>query len=563
MPPAPAPSPPPSRADDRLDSWKAIAAYLGRGVRTVRRWEREEDLPVHRHVHRVLGSVYAFRSEIDVWQRRQRTPADAGDRRGADASGGVESIAVLPFASPGADSENEYFAEGLTDEITADLSRLRALRVSSRTSAAAVSAGAAKDARTIARALGVRYLLEGGVRRTGDRLRITARLVDARTDTQVWAARFDGVLADVFAFQERIAREIVDALALRLTTDEDRRLGERPIENAHAYECYLRARQQGWRWRKDAIDQAVQLLHNGLAVVGDNARLLTALGVAHMQYREAGVDLDERHLAEAERCAEKVFALEPESAAGLRLRGWIRYSRAQVQEAVRDLQSSLAQEPNDPDTLLLLSNCLLISGQLAAARPLIDRLARIDPLTPVTQCMPAWASMADGDFAAAIAPYRKMCEMDPGNPMARLFYILVLLYNAQDGAVAAVLDGFSPEVRDTPPAWMARFLATAAATRDRDALPPLAAEMDAAARATDVLARMLAGGYAMAGAVDDSIRWLEVAVGRGFINHPFLAVHDPLLAPVRSAPAFQRLMVEVRRRWEAFVAEFPEPAARR
>ncbi|HEX4685044.1 MAG TPA: tetratricopeptide repeat protein [Gemmatimonadaceae bacterium] len=550
------------RPDDRLDSWKAIAAYLERGVRTVRRWEREENLPVHRHVHRVLGSVYAFRSEIDAWQRRRRASIEPTTNGSAAAGAEVESIAVLPFANASADSENAYFADGLTDEITADLSRLRALRVISRTSAAAVGGRAPKDARSIARALGVRYLLEGSVRRADDRLRITARLVDARTDTQIWAAKFDGVLADVFAFQEQIARQIVDALALRLTTDEDRRLAERPIENAHAYECYLRARHQGWRWRKDAIDQAVQLLHNGLAVVGDNARLLTALGVAHMQYREAGVDLDQRHLAEAERCAEKVFALEPKSAAGFRLRGWIHYSRAEVQEAVRDLESSLAEEPNDPDTLLLLSNCLLISGQLAAARPLIERLVRIDPLTPLTQCMPAWAAMAGGDFAAAVAPYRKMYDMDPGNPMARLFYVLVLLYDAQSGArteppdvsrVDAVLDGFSADVRDTPPAWLARFLATAVTTRDRDALPPLTAEMDAVARSSDVLARMLAGGYAIVGAVDEAVTWLEVAVARGFINYPFLAMHDPLLEPARRTPAFERLMADVRRRWEAFV----------
>src|SRR5206468_33893 len=127
---------------------------------------------------------------------------------------------------------------------------------------------------------------------------------------------------------------------------------------------------------------------------------------------------------EADRCVRKVFELEPGSAGGFRLRGWIRYSRAEVQDAVRDLKSSLAIEPNDPDTLLLLSNCYLISGQPGAAHPLIERLTAIDPLTPLTQCMPAWAAMAEGNFADAVAPYRRMFEMDPGNPLARLFYIL-------------------------------------------------------------------------------------------------------------------------------------------
>jgi hypothetical protein len=91
--------------------------------------------------------------------------------------------------------------------------------------------------------------------------------------------KYDGSVEDIFAIQERLARVIVEALELRLTADEDRRLADRPILNVHAYECYLRARQEAWRWRKDAIDHAIQLLHNGLAVVGDNARLCAALEI--------------------------------------------------------------------------------------------------------------------------------------------------------------------------------------------------------------------------------------------------------------------------------------------
>ena len=146
----------------------------------------------------------------------------------------------------------------------------------------------------------MRYLLEGSVRRAGHRLRITAKLIDATNDEHLWADTYEGTVDDVFAIQERLARVIVDALELRLTANEEQRFAERAIDNLPAYECYLRARHEAWRWRKDSIDHAVQLLREALAIIGDNVRLYAALGMAHLQYREAGIDFSERPLVEAE-----------------------------------------------------------------------------------------------------------------------------------------------------------------------------------------------------------------------------------------------------------------------
>jgi TolB-like protein len=543
----------PASPEDRLDSWKEIAVYLNRGVRTVRRWEREEGLPVHRHLHRVLGSVYAYKSEIDAW--RQTDARRAAVRTAAPDSPlalrQLKSIAVLPFTNLSIDPENAYFADGLTDEVTADLSKVRALRVISRTSSMAFK-HTTKDVKTVARELGVRYVLEGSVRRSDQKLRITAQLIDAATDDHLWADKYDGTVDDVFAFQERLARVIVDALKLQLSTDEERRLAERPIANLHAYECYLRARQEGWRWRKDAIDHAVQLLHNGLAIVGDNAGLYAALGLAHLQYREAGIDLGERPLQEAETCARKVFALEPASAPGLQLRGWIHYSRGQVQDAVRDLKAALEIDPNNPDTLGLLSNCYLISGKVAAGRPLIERLLAVDPLTPLNRCMPGWADIMEGNFAAAVEPYRQMFDMDPDNPMARLFYIWVLILNGRTDAVGGILESVTPEMRDTVPAHMAFFLAHALAGNVDGLDAIVTPQIVAAATATDVFPRILAHGYALAGMPERALHWLGVAVGRGFINYPFLARYDPIFQSLRTHPRFVQLMETVRDRWERF-----------
>jgi non-specific serine/threonine protein kinase len=544
----------PASAEDRLESWKEIAAYLRRGVRTVRRWERDEGLPVHRHAHRVLGSVYAFKSEIDTWRqtdRRRPAPPTAVQSRRRTPS--LKSIAVLPFANLSTDPENEYFADGLTDEVTADLSRIGALRVISRTSAMTFKR-TTKDVSTIARELGVQYIMEGSVRRAGDRLRITARLIDAATDDHLWADKFDGSIEDVFAIQEHLSRVIVDALELRLTADEDQRLADRPIADVHAYQCYLRARHEAWRWRGDAIDHAIQLLQNGLALVGDNARLYAARGHAYLQYREAGIDVGERPLQDAEACAEKVFALEPASPAALLLRGWIHYSRGRIQDAVHDLKAALQIDANSADALLLLTNCYLISGRVSAARPLIERSLLLDPLNPVTRCMPGFAELLEGNFAAAVEPYRQMHEMDPGNPMGRLFYVGVLVLNRCTDAARELAEAFPPEVRDSVPARIGCFLARALGGDERSREVAQTEEIEGLATAADVFPRMIAQGYALARMPEHALRWLALAVDRGFINYPFLAQHDPCFANLRGLPQFQQLMEIVRDRWTRFEA---------
>ena len=137
------------------------------------------------------------------------------------------SIAVLPFANLSPDPDNEFFADGLMDEVIADLSGVRALRVISRTSAMRFKR-TDLDLRTIARELGVRYILEGSVRRAASSLRVTVQLIDADTDSHLWAEKYSGGAEDVFAIQEEISRKIVEALQVRLTDREARALAERP-----------------------------------------------------------------------------------------------------------------------------------------------------------------------------------------------------------------------------------------------------------------------------------------------------------------------------------------------
>ena len=433
-----------SSGAEALRSWKEIARYIKRSVRTARRWERVEGLPVHRHVHRSRASVFALRTEIDGWRQSRAQAPRAAPAPAVPAT--TTAIAVLPFQNLSADPANEYFAAGLTEEITTMLSRVQALRVTSRTSALTLR-GSAKTATAIARLLHTRYLLQGSVRRLGQRLRISAQLIDGISDAHRWADTFEGEAGDVFEMQEKLARLIVAALKLHLTPRDEQQLAARGINTVAAYDLYLRARQEGWRWRHDAIDRAVQLLDEALRIEGDSAPLYAALGVTYLQYREAGIDLSERPLRQAERCAAKVLTLEPGSPAALRLRGWIHYSRGRLQDAVRNLKESLASEPHNADTLLLLCNCYIIAGHVRAARPLLQRLASIDPLTPITLCMPAFADIMEGKFARALKPYRQMFDLDPANPVARLFYVWVLILNRRPRQAVALVRACPPQLQ--------------------------------------------------------------------------------------------------------------------
>ena len=205
------------RNENRLDSWKEIAAYLKRGARTVQRWEREEGLPVHRLVHGKLGSVYAYQAELDAWWRSRE--AELANEPPLPA-GATPSVAVLPFADMSRERDLAYFCEGMAEEILDALSGIPGLRVSSRT-ASFHSRTPGADTREIGRRLRVGMLLEGSVRKSGDQLRIVVQLIDAGSGFHLWSGRYDRLMSDIFAIQREIAENVVRALEATLSRAGD------------------------------------------------------------------------------------------------------------------------------------------------------------------------------------------------------------------------------------------------------------------------------------------------------------------------------------------------------
>jgi len=247
---------------------------------------------------------------------------------------------VLPFENLSPDPDNAFFADGLTEEIIADLSKIRALRVISRTSAMTFK-GAKKSALAIARELNVRHVLEGSVRRAGNHLRITAQLIEGATDAHVWADKYTGTLDDVFDLQERLSRRIVEALKGQLSPDDERRLAARATSDPRAYDAWLRARQLFHTYGREELERGFQLLREALATVGENALVYAGLAITCFALYDGGVRHDEETLRLGEEYASKALAIDPEMPAALFALGQIRWKRGDAVTFLRVLKRAV------------------------------------------------------------------------------------------------------------------------------------------------------------------------------------------------------------------------------
>jgi len=535
-----------SGPNDRLNSWKAIANHLGCSVRTARRWEASEGLPVHRHRHAAQATIFAYKSELDAWRVGTSlapvTPASEQQKTSKP------TIVILPFDYLGSDEQRRYVADGLGDDVLLDLAKLDELRVITRSSSVAMKRSDSFSG-SAARSLGIDALVEGSVRETDDGYRVVVRLINARDESLRWAGDYDVAGDGLQRLPSEIAADIAKELDVELTRDTRQRMTQDTLPNAELWRLAQQARQSAYRWRKDGIDHALRLLESALQKAPDNVVLLSAAGRTWLQYREAGVDAGAEPLERAAEYSERVKRLKPDANPGQQLEGWLRYARGDAVAASRALERALEGDWNNADTAGLLINCYLITGRNALARPLIDHVRAIDPLTPLTRCLPGWAAILDGHAEQALGPYREMLDMDPGNPMARLFYTWVLAMNDCRSELEAQRDDGTQPAYD-PATQVRRMLTEAALQRASAELPPLDDATRAAASSTDVFARLLADTYALNGNVAESAHWLGVAVDRGFINYPYLARSNPFLAPILDETPIAAVLAKAHRAWE-------------
>jgi len=463
----------------------------------------------------------------------------------------TKSIVVLPFDNLSPDPDTGYFSDGLTDEIITDLSRIRSLRVISRSSAMRLK----EDGRglaEIARDLSCRYVLEGSVRRAANSLRITARLVDAPDDVQIWADKYGGTLDDVFDFQERVSRSIVDALEIRLTPQEAEQLAERPIPDVRAQECYFRARSEIWSFLPTALDRAISQLEAGLKLIGDNALLYQGLGEAWFQYVNVGgaVGREEEFFRKAESCAEKIFAIEQDSPRGHLVLAPVQLGRGDIHGCVRSLRRVLQTYPNDVQALFLYTHVLgWLGGKPHAAAPFVAHLLDVDPLSPTSHLPNAMLPLFAGRFSEAIEPARRMFDLDPVTPVWRANFVMALAYDGRLDEAESLTEGLKVEPGSDVGTWWMGIL-RAAWREDRAEVIRLAnGPYQQTARWDSEIPWVLATTHAAVGLKEEALLWLDRTIEQGMINYPFLSEHDRYLDSIRNDVRFDRLMERTRRQW--------------
>ncbi|NJD20105.1 MAG: hypothetical protein FIA95_12590 [Gemmatimonadetes bacterium] len=461
------------------------------------------------------------------------------------------SLVVLPFENLSPDPDNAFFADGLTEEIIADLSKIEALRVISRTSAMTYKA-VKRSIPVIARELNVRYVLEGSVRRAGDRLRITAQLIEADTGVHLWAEKYAGALEDVFDLQEQLSRQIADALRLKLTPDENRRLGARPMGSIAAYECYLRGMQSMWRCTESGLKGDVAHLERGLEIERDNAQLRGALAYVFWQHANWGLEPYGEFRSRAREHAEQALALDPEASLahlsiGL-LSAW-----ENPGEGIRSFKRALRADPANVEALIWLVGVTSHGWKPEVARVHWQTAHDLDPLHPLLGWLEGACHLFGGDFERAVDVFRR--DLSSARlPLTVWFLGLALAYlGRREEACLFLEDAF----RDDPTNFFAKLCRGYAAALDghrEAALEVLRTDLDGASAAGHdfMYALFLAECHALVGDTDGAFEWLERSVGLGMMNYPFLARHDPFLAPLRPDPRFPQLMARVKKAWEEF-----------
>ena len=538
---------------DCLDSWKEIAAYLKCSERTVRRWE-QEGLPVYRHPHKKKAGIYAYKAELDAWWRdgRERLKAieearkahpDAlaneqpttipwwrrfrwiaalasalaviaavavvGFRLGrfpfpATLSGRIQSLAVLPLENLSGDPQQDYFADGMTDALTTDLAKIHALRVISRTSAMHYK-DKRKRSSEIARELNVDAIVEGTVMQSGDRVRITARLIDGRKDRHLWAETYERNLRDTLALQDEVAKAIAGQVRITLSPQEQTRLSTTRTVDPVAHQAYLRGLYELHGATAETEDKAISYFQQALSVDPNFAPAYAGLASAYTLHQSSHHDPPLESMPKARAAALKAIALDDTLEEAHSSLGFINlvfdwdWSGAE-----QELHKALELNPNSPLAHVQYAEyLLLVPHRVDEGIQEFQRAYALDPLFPSAQGDLVWFLFVSRRYPESIAEAAKALQDD--SPFLALSYAEL----GKRHEATAVADRAARTAG--PPVVLAQTASAYAMAGRRDKAYLLLHRIGTQARSRYICGFNVACVYSALGDKEQAFAWLEKA----------------------------------------------------
>ncbi len=514
-------------------------------------------------------------------------------RNEADAGATRHVIAVLPFTNLAGGEENEYFADGITEDILMNLGLVPDFAVISRTSVMRYK-GTDKGIPEIAAELGAGYVLEGSLRRIGDQVRVVVQLIEPGTDTPVWGSSLNRRIEDVFALQAEIANAVVDALKVELAGGIGERIERTPTTDPVAYDLFLRAREAARGGTPDAAGEAIPLYRASIERDPDFALAHAALGLLYStHYFNFGTDRS--MLQSGFESARRALALQPDLADAHRALGGAFLSSGRFAEAIPAIEKALELNPSDAsvmnnlalahgmtgawDKALALArqalvhdpaqdyvirtnigNFYRILGLYDRARAELERSYRARPDYWVTPYALAWVDVVEGRADAAIDPLLDLAAAQPHPRILAGVAWVLMLAGAEDEA-AGLLEQVMAEMPDMPgrfnpePSILLARIVHRAGDKDRalrilDSAERRIREIMGAGDVTPSYPYSLAGAAVIRGDHQAALDWLETAFERGWVQ-PATTRADPVLAPLRQEARFQTVLAAMEERTAA------------
>jgi TolB-like protein/Flp pilus assembly protein TadD len=455
-----------------------------------------------------------------------------------DTAWSTKSIVVLPFENISNDPDQEYFSDGLTEEIIADLSRLSSLHVISRTSAMAFK-GSKKDLKTIGQELNVRYVLEGSVRKDGNKLRITAQLIDASNDAHLWVDKFKGDLDNVFDIQEKVSRAIVNSLRLELTPQEKARWVEKTPVHPAAYEQYLVGRYHLNRPSPSEIAKAIE--HFTGAIQKDPGYAVAYAGLANA-YNYLGWlgGVAGEVYPKAKQAARQALEIDETLAEAHSVLGYAAtFYDWDWKAAEKELERALALNPSYAEGYLHYSFYLSSQKRDEEARAAILKARELDPLSLIILSNMSNYYQFKRDFEGALAQTSRVLELAPNLPLALLFSGMAHWGIAQyDEAVRE----YEKLVELAGPGFLGYLAYSYAKAGRKESARTILDQLNVVSMTQPVPSFQFALVHLGLGEFDEALTWMEKALDeRAGGWFPFIR-QEAFFDPLRSYPRFQELV---------------------